>query len=506
MWLRFTLRDVRIIGHYLGVLVMLSSVMYAIPFILALCLQEWEPAVRYLTAAGFSLVLGALMRLLYIGPRRLDRQQAIAVTGLIYIILSFVATFPLYFSGHYMTYADALFDGVSGLTTTGASVICDLDHLSNADNMFRFMTHFAGGLGLIVVALSLGLFGKGGGGNLYSAEARSEHVVPNIVQTARIILRITLMFILVGTTILTALSLFIGMDPLRAVLHSLWLSISGCVTGGLAPTSESILYYHSFAVELVLMVLMICGAINFTLHLEVWNGRLKMFFMDLENKTMFFWLVVITLVFAASLSASASFSSLPAMLRRGVFMIVSSFTTTGFQNVTSNELTTVFTSGAFMLLAVCMGVGGGSGSTAGGIKLARIGFIFKSIVARIKESLSPESARIVVSYNHLGRQLLSKTEAEEAMTIFMLYALTYIIGSFAGIASGYDALTSIFQAVSMGSNGGLAASIITPGMPLPLELVYILEMWAGRLEFITLLALMVKIVVSIAPKKKAGRQ
>ena len=94
MWLRFTLRDVRIIGHYLGVLVMLSSVMYAIPFILALCLQEWEPAVRYLTAAGFSLVLGALMRLLYIGPRRLDRQQAIAVTGLIYIILSFVATFP----------------------------------------------------------------------------------------------------------------------------------------------------------------------------------------------------------------------------------------------------------------------------------------------------------------------------------------------------------------------------------------------------------------------------
>ena len=505
MWQRFSFLDIRIIGHYLGVLIMVSSAMYAIPFLTAVVLQEWEPASRYLFTAGFSLTVGGLLRMLYVNPRRLSRQQALAVTGLVWIVLAFIATIPLYHSGHYASYLDSLFDGVSGLTTTGASIICDLDHLSYADNMFRFMMHFSGGLGLIVVALSLGIFGKGGGASLYSAEARSEHMVPSIVQTARLILKVTLLFILIGTAIITVLSIFLGMEPLRALLHAFWLSISGFVTGGLAPTSESIFYYHSFVLELVLMILMLCGAINFTLHLEVWNGHLKGFFKDLEIRTMILWLLVLALVFAASVSASSSFSNLPAMMRRGVFMIVSAFSTTGFQNVASNEITTVFTSGCFLLLAVAMGVGGGSGSTAGGIKLSRIGFIFKAIVVRVKETLAPDSARVVVDFFHLGRRRLTSEDAEEAMTIFMLFAVTYVIGALAGIAAGYDALQAIYESVCMGSNGGLVVGIASPGMPVGLEIIYILEMWAGRLEFITLLALIAKIVVSLVPRRVGDR-
>ena len=167
MWQRFSLHDVRVIGHYLGVLIMVSTAMYAIPFVTALIMQEWEPASRYLFTSGFSLIVGGLLRMLYVNPKRLTRQQALSVTGLVWIILAFIAAIPLFYSGHYDSYLDALFDGVSGLTTTGASIICDLDHLSYADNMFRFMMHLSGGLGLIVVALSLGIFGKGGGGSLY---------------------------------------------------------------------------------------------------------------------------------------------------------------------------------------------------------------------------------------------------------------------------------------------------------------------------------------------------
>ena len=155
---------------------------------------------------------------------------------------------------------------------------------------------------------------------------------------------------------------------------------------------ESVLYYHSLGVEVVLMVLMIIGTINFVLYTEILRGRTAAFFRDLEIRTMVIWLSVMTLVLAAALTATASFSDLGAMLRRGLFMVISAFSTTGFQNITANQLTTVFSSGAFLVIAVVMAVGGSSGSTAGGIKFQRIGVIAKSIVVTIKEALAPDSA------------------------------------------------------------------------------------------------------------------
>lgn len=216
MWQRFTPYDLRVIGHYLGTLLLFFAALMALPLATALVFQEWEPAARYLAAIGITMVAGCSLRFLRIEPGRLDRRQALAVTGFAWVVLALFASFPLYFSGHYMTYLDAVFDGVSGLTTTGASLIVDLDHLSYADNMFRFAMHALGGLGLIVVALSFGLFGRGGGASLFSSEGRSEHVVPNVVQTTQFIARITLVIVSVATVIITALCLFMGMEPTRA--------------------------------------------------------------------------------------------------------------------------------------------------------------------------------------------------------------------------------------------------------------------------------------------------
>ena len=126
-------------------------------------------------------------------------------------------------------------------------------------------------------------------------------------------------------------------------------------------------------------------------------------------------------------------------------------------------------------------------------------------MVRVKETLAPDSARVIVDYYHLGRRRLTSEEAEEAMTIFMLFVATFTAGALAGIAYGYDALQAIYESVCMGSNGGLIVGIAAPGMPAGLEIVYILEMWAGRLEFITLLALLAKIVVSVVPRKLGGR-
>lgn len=506
MWQRFSLYDLRVIGHYLGTLTQLFAALMAVPFLTALVFQEWEPAERYLLGIGIALVVGTLLQFLRIEPGRLGRRQALAVTGFAWIVLAFFASVPLFLSGHYATYMDALFDGVSGLTTTGATVALDIDHFSNADNMFRFMMHLVGGLGLIVVALSLGIFGKRSGSSLYTAEGRSEHVVPNVVQTTQLISRITLVVIFIAAVVLTALCISIGMEPVRAVLQSIWLAISAFNTGGFAPMAESVSYYNSIPVEIFLMLLMILGSISFVVHAEVWKGRLQSFFGDIEIRTMLIWLLVMTVVVAASLSASALFSDLPAMIRRGLFMVVSAFSTTGFQNVTTNQLTTVFSSGAFLALALIMAVGGSAGSTAGGVKLYRVGVIFKSIVSTVKEAVSPSSARVVVSYNHLGRRVLSSDAVKEAMTVFVLFVITYSVGALVGIAHGYEASQAIMESVAMTSNGGVVTGIVTPGMSPSLEAFYIFQMWAGRLEFVTLLAVLAEIVASLAPRKRRGRQ
>ena len=219
MWPRFTLTDARTIAHYLGLLIVCFAVAPAIPFVTALVFHEWGPASRYLLCVGVCLVVGTGLRLLMPTAPRLNRQQAMAVTGLAWIVLAFVGSIPLVLSQHYATFADALFDCVSGLTTTGATVATDLDHMSVADNMFRFVMHFVGGMGLIVVALSLGLFGRrAGDASLYASEGRSEHVVPNVVETTRFISKIAVIIIAVTFVPVCLLLCVTGLEPARAVL------------------------------------------------------------------------------------------------------------------------------------------------------------------------------------------------------------------------------------------------------------------------------------------------
>ena len=504
MWQKFSFYDVRVIGHYLGVLISFFSLLLVIPLVTALVFQEWEPATRYLLTIGLSLIVGSGMRMMRIQPGRLSRQQAMAVTGLVWLCLALIAAIPLALSNHYASYIDALFECMSGLTTTGASIVVDLDHLSNADNMFRFLMHFLGGLGLIVVALSLGILGKGTSG-LYSSEGRSEHVLPNIVNTTRLISRIAIILVGVAAILITIICLVAGMEPVRAVLHALWIAISGFMTAGFTPTSQSIMYYHSLPLEIICMLLMILGTINFALFVEIWRGNTKAFFKDIEIRTAVIWLLVMTTVFMSSLAATLTFSGLPEMLRRGIFMVISASSTTGFQVVTSNQITTVFSSGAMLVLALLMAVGGSSGSTAGGMKLSRIGIIAKSVVATVKETLAPDSARVAVVYTHIEKRVLSSDVVKSAMTVSALFIMTFAIGALAGIAHGYEATSAIFESVSMAANGGLSSGIVSRGMPLSLEVLYIIEMWAGRLEFVALLALLVKLVVSVLPNRPLRR-
>ena len=499
MWSRLTFYDVRIIFHYLGALIQLFSVTLLVPFITSILFAEWGATERYALSIGIFLSAGTLLRFFHVQPGHLDNRQAFAVTGLAWLVLAFFSAIPLSMSGHYTNYLDALFEAVSGLTTTGASIVLDLDHLSYSDNMWRFVMHFAGGLGLIVAALSFGLFGKMGA-SLFTSEGKSEHVLPNVVQTTQFIAKITIIFILIATFIIAIVCVSIGLEPTRAFLQSLWMSISAFTTAGFVPMSQNIMYYHSMTIEIILIVVMLLGCINFTLHAEILNGRIKSFLRDSEVRSVVLWLIGMVFVFAASLSASRLFSDLFTMEQRGIFMIFAAFTTTGFQNITSTQLSDALSSGSFFVLATLMAVGACSGSTTGGIKIKRLMILARSITIALKEALAPNSARVISSFQHIGRRPVTENLIREAMTVFLLYIITYGVGTFAGIAHGYDASQAIFESIAMGSNGGITSGIVVPGMAWDLEIFYIFEMWAGRLEFIALIALLIQIVVSLAPK------
>ncbi len=502
MWQRYSLYDFRVICHYLGVLLFFTGLIMIVPLVTALVLGEYEPASRYLLSMGASVTVGSLMRMLRIAPGRLNRQQAVAVTSFAWLVVGLFAAIPLGLSSHYNSPIDALFDAVSLITTTGVSIASNADHMSYADNMWRFIVSYAGGLGLIVVAMSFGIFGAGASNSsLYESEGRSEHVLPNVVQTAKFILKFSVAVVAVAGVILGGVLIFHGVTPLRSFFHGIWLAISSFMTIGLTPQSTSVAYYHSSAIEFVLMILMLLGSINFSLQSEALRGRVRMLFDDIEIHAALGWILLILVVFVVSMTGSTLLDTLPTMMRSGLFSFLAATTTCGLSVMSSSQLTTVFPSGALLVLAIAMAVGGSSGSTSGGIKLRRVAVIAKSAFETMKSTASPESARIVTNYYHLGRQRLDAAEVKEAMTVFILFVIVYIVGALAGIAFGYDAVSAIMESVAMASNGGISTGITSDSMPVLLEMVYIGEMWAGRLEFVAFVAVLAKIVASIRPRR-----
>ena len=508
MWPRFQKQDLGIVAHYLGTMVLLLGVIMFVPLLVSLLMGEGDITGNYVIGIGCATIIGGLLRLCRISPATLQRRQAIAITTLVWIVGAAVAAIPLWLSGHYGSFLDALFEGVSGFTSTGFTLCQDIDHLSTADNMWRFTLQFLGGQGIIVVALSLGIFTKVGS-SFYTAEGRNEFVMPNIKKTAQFIWQFSSIVVFCGTVVLFLVALLLGIDPVRSIFHGLWVTIGAYDTGGFAPQSLSLMYYHSWPLETIAMVLMFMGAVNFALYARIWKGDFRSTFreftQDIEIRTLVFWTVFILLVFVAAVLAGRFLTDFSGLIRRGIFTIVSATTNTGYQVLSTHQITTLFSSGAFFILVVAMAIGGSAGSTAGGIKALRIGIIAKAIIARIKDVLAPKSARNTTSYQHLGRHLLSSETTGAAMTITLLYLLTYVVGAIIGVAAGYEAIPAALESVAATSNAGVSAGIVSPDAPVGMKIVYMIQMWIGRLEFLTILAVLFSFVASLKPRRRTKR-
>jgi trk system potassium uptake protein TrkH len=412
--------------------------------------------------------------------------HGLIVVSLVWLVVPAIGAIPLARSGHYGDVIDAYFDAMSGLTTTGLATIQDLDHLAASTNVWRHTLQFLGGQGIVLAALVF--FSASGALSLYEAEARDQRIFPSVASTARFIWLVSLVHGIFGITALTIDGVIAqGFGWSRSLFHGFTIFMAAFDTGGFSPQSTSIGYYHSASFEAVVSVLMLAGAMSFGLHHAIWQRRASLM-RNIEVRTFVSTLLITLLVTFAGLAVAGTYTDTPALLRRGFFQLLSAHTGTGFATVGTAELAR-WGGLAFAGMTVAMALGGMSSSTAGGVKSLRIGLTVKSIVMSVRDALSPSHTVINRSYYQYGMRRLDSDLANSAMTISLLYVALYLLGGAIGVAYGFGLAESLFESVSASAAVGLSLGVVGPEMPVVLQIVMILQMWIGRLEFIAVFAL-----------------
>ncbi len=490
--------DLRLIGFYLGKVLFGLGLVMLIPVPIALILQEWNSATSFVIGAALPAIVASIsQRYLHTG-RALTWSHGMVIVALAWLVGSVFAAVPMYLSGRFGDPIDSLFEAMSGLTTTGMSVVHDLDHTAISMDVYRHLLQISGGLGIIIVVLSV--FGAGGAriATLYTAEARDERVLPNVIRTARFIFMIAATFMAVGTTALFVALLTAGFTPWRALYHAVNLFFASFSTGGFSTMQASMIYYHSLAVEIIVLIIIFAGTLSFGLHLALWRGDPRKVLQHLESRTL---AVTTTLSFVAvafGLLRAGTYDSVEALFRKGFFTLASAVSSTGHQVNVGDTYLTDWGVLAPAAIVGAMAIGGMGSSTAGGIKAVRIGLTFKSLVHEVKRILLPESALAVTTYNLGKRQILRDDTVRAATMIVLLFMLSYLVGGLVGLLYGdFDITQTLFESVSVGANIGISIGVVSPDMPRGLQLIYILQMWLGRLEFVAVLVLL-GYVISLA--------
>jgi trk system potassium uptake protein len=481
--------DFRLIGFYTGRVLLGVGIVMLAPAALAFALGEVNEALGFLIGSSLAVIVGSASQTFLPTRAGLRANHGLAIVALSWITAPLFAAVPLLLSGHYASYLDAYFEGMSGLATIGLTMVNDLDHMARSVNFWRHLMQFIGGQGIIVVVLTI--FASGGGqiGMLYTGEGREEKIVPNVISTARFIWKVALVYGLIGTTLLWAALLAGGLNPATALFHAFNLFTTAFDTAGFATQSSSAAFYRSWTVEVILLILMFAGAFSFAVHYQLWQGRRSELTRNIETRTLAMTVLGLFFILALGLARTGTVTEFGGLLRVGFFQMVSAHTTTGLATVPGRLFVTDWGALAPAMLVTGMALGGMAGSTSGGIKAIRIGLILKGLKGDVRRVLLPENAVLVETYHSTTKRILRSSQVRAAATILLLYLLLYLAGGMLGLFYGYELQLALFEATAAGSSGGLSVGLIRPDLELPLKLTYILAMVVGRLEFIAVFAL-----------------
>ncbi|MFW6295188.1 MAG: TrkH family potassium uptake protein [Halanaerobium sp.] len=472
-----------LISKYTGIIIMFAGAAIISPLLFLMAYPEESAlAPDFLLAAGLSVLVG-LGLYIYGNNHQEDNVELSLNEGGIIVIFSWIGA--IFFSAVPfvtildMSWSHSIFEVVSGWTTTGLSLV-DVKTAPKLILIWRSIMQFFGGAGLAVIALSslLPVHGMG----LYMAEARSDKLLPHVKRSTLMIMKIYTFYTVAGVF----LYYFSGMPMFDSINHSM----AAISTGGFSTKVASIGYYDSFSIELVTNILMILGTINFATHYVLIKGKIKTFFKNAEIRLMASLFVLLTPVMMF-FSLNLLYPKLGDNFRITFFQVVSALSTTGFSTI-SFAGWPVF---ANLMIILLMIIGGGTGSTAGGIKQYRVYLILKSIYWEIKEQFLPRRS---VSSNYLWRGenkfYVKDQHIKDVANYIILYLSTFFIGVAIHTAYGYSLLDSMFEFGSALGTVGLSIGLISTEAPLVIVWTQTIGMFLGRLEFFIILYAVIKLV------------
>lgn len=473
---------------YIGYVIILIGIMICIPLItLFFYPEELNNAQYFFFPGSLSVLFGALMvlRIRKKEKTKLQKNQDVIIVFLTWIISILLTAIPFLLSGRY-NFTQSVFEVTSGLTTTGLT-ISDVENLPKIFLIYRSILHFVGGVGLILIMTSFlsNVYGM----QIYNAEGHPDKLMPNLIKSARLIFLIYAGYIAGGV----ALYIFFGMSPFDAINHA----ISAVSTGGFSTRASSIGYYNSLPIEIVSIVLMLLGSINFLIHLRILSGKWHDAVHHCETKFGIFIIALFTMIFSAIL-LNGFCSALPEAIRISIFHIVSIMTTTGFQTVPGFN---VFPSSILFLLVLLMFIGGQSGSTSGALKQYRIIILLKQVYWYIRCQLSPSHEIRVNHVERFGTKEVIDQKAKHEINIFVIiYLLLFLIGTFIYTLYGFSLQDSIFEFASVLGNGGVTIGINHFNAHTGILWNSIIGMILGRLEIYIVILTLIRAFIGVKNK------
>jgi len=466
----------------LGLLLMLFSLSMLTPLVFSL-IYRGEAWLAFLESFAITLSVGFLIWLPVRNVRKEVRlRDGFLIVASFWIVLGLFGALPFYLSNNpVMSFTDAVFESMSGLTTTGATVLTGLDGLPKSILYYRQQLQWLGGMGIIVLAVAvLPMLGVGGM-QLYRAETpgpvKDTKLTPRVTETAKALWYVYLAF----TTLCVIGYRLAGMDWFDALCHA----FSTVSIGGFTTHDLDVGYYDSAAIDIVAVVFMFIAGINFSLHFFAWRYlKVSHYFENPEFRAYVFILMSVAVIVIASLLWNGTYSDPGASVINGLFQAVSIATTTGFTTADFSSWP-----GALPVLLIFSSfIGGCAGSTAGGIKVMRWLLIYKQGVREIVRLVHP-SAELPVK---LGRQAVPVRVVDAVWGFFSVYMIVFGVMMILMLTTGLDQVTA-FSAVAATLNnlgpglGDVAGGFMTVNDSA--KWIAVTGMLLGRLEIFTLLVL-----------------
>ena len=461
-----------------GYLLIILSVSMTIPLLIAYKHQEASVFAFALSVIA-TFITGLLMKSINSSSNKFEFQESILVVAGGWLLFCIFGALP-YILGAGLNISEAVFETMSGLTTTGATVISNIEALDKGILFWRCFTQWIGGMGIIVLSLAIMPLLGSQGGNLYKAEVpgpTTDKLLPKLQATAKL-----LWFVYLAITIVQTICLYIaGMNFFDSICHA----FTTVASGGFSTKDASIAAYDSLWIHWILIFFMFLAGANFALHFRLITGKVNVYWKDVEFRTYLGIFLFTTIALTPPLIANLDKPPIWA-ITDSAFQTISILTTTGYISADYTQWPTY----SQMLIFLLFFVGGCAGSTSGGVKVIRVLILVRSSLGEIRKLLHPQAVfQLKISRAPVKEEVLAKI-----LAFFVLFIITIFITALCLALTGHNLETSLSAALSCVGNVGPAFAEVGPTDNFAVitdvgKWILVIAMLAGRLELFTILLL-----------------